>query len=106
MAMSFVAELIYWAYKYDKKSLRGWSSTDSDDERRWAYATIRRALFCVGGVSRCTFLWRAYRYNVTELRVPMGVLEMTTLDNETREKILPSIERSGMPIVLREKEKQ
>ena len=40
MAISFVMELVYWAYRRDKKSLRGWSSSDGDDERRWAYSTI------------------------------------------------------------------
>ena len=101
MAMSFVMELIYWAYKYDSKSLRGWSG---DDDRKWAYSTLRKALFCVGGVSRCTFLLNELAdYRRGELHIPMGVLEMVTLNVEIEERIAPAIEQAQMPVEVKKR---
>ena len=103
LALSFVAELVYWAYKHDERSLERWTkSSNKSGENVWAYTLMRKAMFGVGGVSRCRFLWTTDAISLTEMRVPHGVLELPRLDSDTREKIRPWIERAGIAVVLRE----
>ena len=103
LALSFVAELVYWAYKHDERSLERWTkSSNKSGENIWAYTLMRKAMFGVGGVSRCMFLWTTDAITLTEMRVPHGVLELPRLDSDTREKIRPWIERAGIAVVLRE----
>ena len=62
-------------------------------------------MYCVVGVSRCSFLWGLDSYNCMEMRVPLGVLELPRLDIDTREKIQPWIDRGNVPVILKETER-
>ena len=98
-----MTELVYWAYKHDERSLEGWTkSSNKSGENLWAYTLMRKAMFSIGGVSRCRFLWTTDVISLTEMRVPYGALELPRLDSDTRENIRPWIERAGIVVVLRE----
>lgn len=59
-------------------------------------------MFGIGGVARCTFLWTAKRdFRINELHVPHGVLELTTMRDDVRDKISCVVESAGISVILR-----
>ena len=99
MALSFVSEIVYWAYKHDPKSLKNWHE---DDRATWAYTLLRRAMYGIGGLARCTFLWTRKRdFRRNELHVPHGVLELTIMRDDVREKIASVVDAAEIDVQLR-----